>query len=79
MMAPELDLSPGHVLCPACSGLGVWGLGSNGGNIPCRLCETRAQVPEGQAEAFWAAVGELQKDGRQTRGRATWRAAAWRP
>lgn len=75
-MAPELDLAPGHVLCPACSGLGVWPR-RDADPLPCRLCVAEAQVPEERAEAFWAAVTEIWEAGWHTREKATERVGPW--
>lgn len=77
-MAPELDLAPGQVLCPACSGLGVW-LRREGDPLPCGLCGTEAQVPEDVAESFWAVVSEVWEVGWRTREKATERVMATWP
>lgn len=50
----SLNLLPGHVLCPPCSGTGCgwWGITGNCG-LPCKLCEGRGEVHADLAEDFW--------------------------
>lgn len=56
-----MNLSAGHVLCPACSGVGVRVLTEMKPKPTCTLCGGYGEVPEAKADEFWACVQEASR------------------
>lgn len=59
----SLNLSPGMVLCPSCSGVGVRVLNEGVTKPTCTLCHGEGQVTPERAEEFWECVRVTQGAG----------------